>query len=129
MSHTFVLPKPNISQKMLKRKHTSILCAKRRIKPCLAKMNLHSTYKWGWTRTNCCMLGKYIPKHHTWNRGGVFAWNQTSSSPRRSSSMIARRIFLVAYCNRNVLQSYVIDMLKFLIRGFLFGDVINRTVM
>ena len=49
--------------------------------------------------------------------------------PSRSASTIARRIFLVAYCNRNVLQSYVIDILEFLIGGFLFGDVINRSFM
>ena len=38
-------------------------------------------------------------------------------------------LFFVACCNRNVLQSYVIAMLEFLIRGFLFGDVITRIFM
>ena len=49
--------------------------------------------------------------------------------PSRSALTIARMNFLVAYCNRNVLQSYVIDILEFLIKGFLFGDVVNRIFM
>ena len=48
---------------------------------------------------------------------------------RRRRQRGGLRFSTFIFCNSHKMQSFVIEMLEFLIRGFLFGDVINSSFM